>query len=326
MKGKYIICIQEETELEEWCYGFLVHQGNRIYADGNPPKLFTDVVVPEGKTPIDNEVSQEIISKGINGTYGKVRLGRLELEIGQYYPRIYRPFMRNCGRFKWLDSFAMMEASDIEYLTNEHGNFPPVPIDKSTYLKALSQLALLSDRLARVFRTVEPELMNLDVYGHEIRNLLIITCTEVEAQWKSILKANNYSTTKTYSTNDYVKLLTPLRLADYEIEFPLYPGIPPVCPFASWDLNKPTRSLGWYDAYNATKHDREMHFSRATISNVVNALAACSILLIAQFGKRETWKNELQEFFRFIKVPTWKPEDMYSRGQNQKYTPIDYPF
>jgi hypothetical protein len=162
----------------------------------------------------------------------------------------------------------------------------------------------------------------LEAYGHEIRNLFIVACTEVEAQWKAILDANKYPAGK-WTTNDYVKLLAPLRLADYQIDFTLYPSVPTLSPFSSWDARMPTQSLAWYDAYNATKHDREKNFSLATISNVVNAVAACAILLIAQFGKRDNWKNEIGEFFRVIKVPTWKQEEMYTRAPSQKYTSVD---
>jgi hypothetical protein len=324
MMNKYVILNREEEDKEEMAYGLLISDGTQVSIDGYPPQVISNIKISPKKTVEDS--SNEILkAMGLNPEVQELRIARIFLGIGEYYPRIYRPIMLNAGRLKSVTGMLMIKVVDEEFVTIDSDNYTPIPINQSSYLKSLSSLAILSENLTSIFRIVEPELTNFDVFGHEIRNLLIVACTEVEAQCKAILDANNYATRR-LSTNDYVKLLTPLKLAEYEISFPLYPSIPALSPFNAWDVNIPTQSLDWYHAYNATKHDRENNFSQATLSHLVNAIAACAILLIAQFGKRDSWKNELGEFFRVTKAPIWKPEEMYIREPLQKYTSVNYPF
>jgi hypothetical protein len=40
---------------------------------------------------------------------------------------------------------------------------------------------------------------------------MLLACTEVECQWRSVLEANDYPGTR-FTTNDYVKLLSVMRL------------------------------------------------------------------------------------------------------------------
>jgi hypothetical protein len=71
-----------------------------------------------------------------------------------------------------------------------------------------------------------------------------------------------------FTTNDYVKLLAPLHLAEYEISLPRSADIRPIRPFCGWSSAQPAKSLSWYDGYNKTKHDRSSHFTEASPWNV----------------------------------------------------------
>jgi hypothetical protein len=181
------------------------------------------------------------------------------------------------------------------------------------------QLAALVDQLERIFRVVHPTPANFQVFGHEIRNLLILASTEVEAHSKGILKANGAEST---STNDYVKLLSAMKLDEYAIFLSLSPWLEPIKPFGGWDCSSPTKSLPWYDAYNAVKHDRESSFERATLINAIQAVCAIAVLLVAQFGKRGLWGYlELRE------VPKWSGSEIYPLpGPNGSFTPKPYSF
>ena len=76
-----------------------------------------------------------------------------------------------------------------------------------------------------------------------------------------------------------------MKLNEYSISFPDYPWIEPVAPFRNWDRSNPTGSLQWYEAYNRTKHDRESHLKKATLSFAFDAVAACAIMIVGQFGE-----------------------------------------
>ena len=140
-------------------------------------------------------------------------------------------------------------------------------------------------KLKELFYTVEPNPSNKQVYGYELRNLLLLSSMEVEAAFVGVLSANGYRKRK-WDTRDYVKLLDVYDLRNWKANFRFYPDYGEVTPFKFWSKNKPTQSLNWYDAYNKTKHDREGNFEYANFENVINSVCAAVILLYAQFGTR----------------------------------------
>lgn len=182
--------------------------------------------------------------------------------VGQFHPRIFRPVSALSGS----------------------------PVDNVILTNANSRLKALLDFLETICRTVYPEsklnglgeeVGNLAIYGHDIRNGMLMACTEVEAQLKGILRANHI---RAESTADYVKLCGTLRLRDYEIDFLSYSCLNNRRPFDSWDALLPSKSIAWYDAYNAVKHDRESDFPKARLEHLIDSIAAVAILLVAQFG------------------------------------------
>ena len=181
----------------------------------------------------------------------------------EYHPRIYRP-----------------GAQPTIYRSEEPGTI----IEQSAVA-----IEILIDRMHHLFRVVEPCEQHLAVYGHEIRNLLLLACMEVEASWAAVLTANGYTTaTNRFSTNDYVKLLRPMHLSEYRLAFSSYPMFPWLSPFCGWASTVPTQSLPWYNAYNETKHNREQHFDSATLGHALNSVAAAVIMFLAQFGSLDT--------------------------------------
>jgi hypothetical protein len=152
---------------------------------------------------------------------------------------------------------------------------------------AEQSLLLLIQRLDELLLFVEPTARSLSTYSHKARELLILACTEVEAQWKHYLQRGGLKPHKQgFTTNDYVKLRDPLHLTEYEVALPRYTQIPPTRPFAGWSAASPgpTQTLPWYDAYNKTKHDRKNQFSAATVLSCIQAIAANIVLFSVRFG------------------------------------------
>jgi len=163
-----------------------------------------------------------------------------------------------------------------------------------------------------IFQTVHPDGKNLDVFGHEIRNLLILICTEVEAQWRGIYLENSGKTRERLSTSDYVKLHKILKLRDYSIRLSYYPWLKDISPFKNWSPENPTGSLEWYQKYNDVKHDREKKFSHATLQNVIESISALAILIIAQYGDDSAmWKEQLRGSFYLSSKPEWSTFEYY---------------
>ncbi|QUX94969.1 hypothetical protein C0J08_05875 [Marinomonas sp. CT5] len=187
------------------------------------------------------------------------------------------------------------ELSDIsEILINQN---------RSAFNQALVSVDGIVGKLKEVFYTIEPSINNNDVYGHELRNLLLLACMEAEAAFVGILAANNYSGQR-WNTTDYVKLKEIFDLNDWSASFTFYPDYGEVCPFSNWDSVRPTESIEWYSAYNKTKHDREGNFDSASFRNVINAVCSAVIMQYAQYGPRPEFKNS-----NLASICVFPPED-----------------
>ena len=122
-------------------------------------------------------------------------------------------------------------------------------------------------------------------------------CIEVEANFKAILEENTFTPPPKRSLNitDYRRVDVTHHLSSYEVILPIWNGTPPIFkPFEPWKtwrgLPKPNGidlSLPWYQAYNASKHDRQDEFKRANFENLVTAVASLLVLISAQFRNRD---------------------------------------
>jgi hypothetical protein len=217
------------------------------------------------------------------GPVVKILVEPFALGSGEFHPRIFRP-------------------------TYSHANIQDTPPnDHATMAVSLAQLTALMEMLDRICRTIEPDKRNFEAYGHEIRNLLILACTEAESHWKAILVANSSGGGNTrFTTNDYVKLREVLRLDEYSLGLNNYPVLGSRQPFANWNNSQPTRSLEWFEAYNAVKHDRENQFRRGQLQHAIDAVLACAILIVAQYGT-----TALISPIQMLKFPAWDQKDHY---------------
>jgi hypothetical protein len=212
---------------------------------------------------------------------------------GDYHHRIARPILSMDPQTLWLPD----DGHEQRYITG-----------------AQNQLGSLIDDLRSICRVVQPAPGTLPVYGHEIRNLLILAATEVEMHWRGILVANGR--TAKFNTNEYVKLADALGLRAFTVRFHPCPDIDPFTPFALWDAADPSNSLPWFSAYHGVKHNRENEFERASLANAFAAIAACAVLLVAQFGQ-QALTPDLKRFVG-VEAPEWPVEEMYLMPQTDK--------
>lgn len=235
------------------------------------------------------------IRRGADGWFGpngESPFHEVTLAPGKFYPRIARPH--------------------DQHPLESPGFYPALQQDQDVLAMTRVQLGVLVRALDRICETVHPSRENMAVFGHDIRNLLVLAAMEAEAQWKGILAANGV-TADHLTTADYVKLLTPMQLSSYRGRLTAYPWLAEIAPFARWTPAAPTRSLGWYHAYNLTKHDRETAFSIATLEHAITAVFAVAVLVVAQYGSPNGLgqRTELSDRFSFDSLPEWKPGDVY---------------
>lgn len=172
-------------------------------------------------------------------------------------------------------------------------------VDVNALTQSFVALKLLLTEMQDVFETVEPAEGNMQTYGHKIRELLLLAAMEVETSWTAVLRANGYTEPRP-TTKDYVKLLAPMLLDSFGLTLRSYPALPVHTPYRGWNVQAPTKSLGWYDAYNKTKHNREEFLGVATLGRAVQAVGAATIMFYAQFGYGFQPNDERRSFIKNI--------------------------
>ena len=221
----------------------------------------------EGLWPISPDMTTVNAKKGDLGDWVKQTFGARDtevsdVEVGQTTAGVWRPGISHVDQIRQ------------GLLTTDNERHA-----------ALQTVRLLLERLDELFLYIEPCSTSLGTYSNKTRELLILACTEVENTWQHYMRSAQHSPTssRSYTTNDYIKLLTPLRLSEYELVPKPY-SIPPMRPFLSWDVAQPSKSLKWYDAYNLTKHDRQTHFDKATLKTCIEAVCAQLVMFSVRFS------------------------------------------
>jgi hypothetical protein len=231
------------------------------------------------------------------------------MKLGTYYPRIWR------GRY---NPSSLRTYSCVN----------PFIAFGNKYSQSIVATTSLFEGLAELFLYIEPEHRNGKVFSHRIRELLILICTEMESAWQGVILDNSKSHKKRYSTQDYIKLDEPLRLREWGVRLVDYPDAETFRPFLSWSKEDPTKSLNWYDAYNAIKHNREVSFARSTLNDLLNAAAALHIMQASQWGT-ETYSrfhgNRVSPFY-VVNCPLYRHSELYipNIGEGENLTPIRY--
>jgi len=246
---------------------------------------------------------------------------------------INRPYRRTCRQF--VDG-SYTEGGRAGYI--EHPKFAQSP---SHYVRAF--LLLLKD-LQELFDYVEPADNNLSCYSYRIHALLLRACIEVEANYKAILRENGYTKKNKkgeyidLNMGDYKKINTTHRLSSYQVKIPYWDGIENIrTPFSAWSIGA---TLPWYEAYNATKHDRYAEFKEATFNHLLDACCGVLIMLSAQFetndfspgntllaleGPNDGMESGIGGYFR-VKFPDDLPQELRYEFDWQKLMNEPDPF
>lgn len=183
---------------------------------------------------------------------------------------VERPYRRTCRQF--IDG-RYAEGGRWEYMI--HSMYAQTP---ENYVRAF--LIFLKD-LEDLFDYVEPAEKNLPCYSYRIHALLLRACVELEANCKAILKENEYGKAGSWDMRDYRKIDKTHLLSKYEVKVPNWNGNGAIrTPFDNWQSGG---ALPWYDAYNATKHDRHDEFQEATFEHLIDASCGLLVILSAQF-------------------------------------------
>lgn len=180
------------------------------------------------------------------------------------------------------------------------------------FLQDMRAYTNIQKSLDDLFNYIEPVEINLKTFGHKIRELLILSCTEVEYLMKKMLIDNDYvcSNNSYLKTKDYFKCKDILKLDKYEVIIQQYADLKKFHPFKGWtdEGSRTTSSIPWYEAYNSVKHDRGGNIVNANFEHLLDAIAAIHILLEAQYGSNIFIKHQSLTDDNSLFITTKKPD------------------
>ncbi|MBI1416401.1 MAG: hypothetical protein GC146_04185 [Limimaricola sp.] len=229
---------------------------------------------------------------------------QVEVPLGHYLPRIARVGISHPND---ITSVIKKTAADMEA--------------EAIYC---GRLRIAIERFQEIAETVHLSEDQMLVFGDQIRNLLILAATEVESQFKSVLKVNGIAP-KNAGTKDYIVLNGVMRLSEYKVRLVAYPWIQPFSPFLGWVASEPTKSLSWYHAYNETKHDSLSSFRVANLKEAISAIIAQYILCVAQFGAPQIQQRYdiFRSTFDIVQYPKWDVSEIYAYQRREEWQPIE---
>ncbi len=213
-------------------------------------------------------------------------------------------------------------------------------------------LALVIQDLRNIFEYVEPSTEGESAFSYRIHALLMRTCIEIEANFKSIFSANGFVTSanKPLDIRQYRRIDATHHLSSYEVELPIWNGVSRSWkPFESWrqyrGVAAPTNgiALPWYQAYNASKHNRQQEFRKSNLSALIEAVAALLVVVTSQFRSATfdaradhlalesgRFEPSIGDLFRIKHPDDWSDEESYDfdwstlRLQKDRFNKIDY--
>lgn len=201
--------------------------------------------------------------------------------------------------------------------------------DRIAWQRRQRTLEFINNDISTLFQYIQPvSVLHDNVYSVALRKMLFYVCSEIESQMRGILRVNGYSKGKPegWGTRDYVQLKEPMKLGDYSFTLLDEPTLKDeMFPFRDWSDEKglATKTLPWYDAYNAAKHEAVQNEHRATFKNVILACGALQILAHAQSG---ALVSESSKHFRIEGNPVFSRDELYWSSVMGRYEfkPLPY--
>lgn len=233
---------------------------------------------------------------------GAPRWQRTSYLPGEFHPRIQR--QGDATPMRTANAFVSDMVSGWV-----HPGAPMAERFRKALQSSLASSRELFVRMRDVFRYIEPDAAHLAVYGHDLRHLLILACTEVESGMKAVLSANGFAPSgRNFRIVDYHGLVQPMRLDDWELALSGYSEFPTIRPFGGW---RNEAAPSWWRAHNDVKHDRENALQRATLQSAIEAAAAVLVVMLAKFGTSVMRELSGDVPFKVERLPRWHAAEFY---------------
>ncbi|SDC46584.1 hypothetical protein [Ruegeria marina] len=271
-----------------------------LYASSQMPLILKEQHSEFDKFILDGTIPDDLIgewnkyfqSSFVLPSWTINRIELLEVEPGTVLRRMARNFM--------------------EYQHQPPSVYSNTDADYVEFIQLIQEIELLIERLDAICRVISPIGRNLKSFGPQISEVHILSCVNIESQMKRILSENGYNK-DSYSTSDFVKLLVPMKLANYAVKFQRYHWIDAKKPFEAWDPEAPTKSLPWFDRYNSAKHDKGNVNYQPRLDDVFSSISALLAVTAAQFGATNTarFTSRMRDSVHFEGFPVWEQSQLY---------------
>lgn len=138
----------------------------------------------------------------------------------------------------------------------------------------------LEEDLIRLSRSIEFSERNMDVFSIETTRLFLATCSEVDVLLKTLAAPHVAKERKDLNIGDCRVALADRypMIKEAVVSIPRFQAR--LSPFASW-LEK--RQPGWWDDHTLVKHQRYDHYAKATVSNLLSAMAGLMVVALTYF-------------------------------------------
>ncbi len=147
--------------------------------------------------------------------------------------------------------------------------------DRSREIRIYNSFA---QELIRIFEFIDPHKNNDNAFSIRLQSLLINIGCEFENHMRCILSSNNYKESQHYDIKDYNKIIEVLSLSEYKVSLMCNEA------YQFKPLARENGKTPWYHDYTLLKHNRNEHFTKATLKNTLYGLGALYCSLFAQYG------------------------------------------
>lgn len=226
---------------------------------------------------------------------------------------------------------------------------PEYALDPAHYVRAAS---LIIDDLREIFEFVEPSPEGECAFSYRIHALLMRTCIEIEANFKAIFYAHNFNPGPRVRLDirQFRRIDATHHLSSYEVELPMWNGSSRIWkPFEPWHEFRGRTAqpnscvLKWYQAYNASKHNRQHEFRASNLGVLIESVAALLVVVSSQFKsvsfdaragylslESGPWEPSIGDLFRIKYPDDWSDEEAYAFNWSElklepdRFATIDY--
>jgi hypothetical protein len=165
-----------------------------------------------------------------------------------------------------------------------------------------SLFEVIDEDLHAFSRQVEFAEANFATYSVILARLYLSVCSEVDVVAKLLCQRIGATLPDRPNIDHYRDKLVPQypNLAVLPIALKPMPG-KILTPWDSWNNG---RNPAWWSEHNDVKHQRDLHFAKANLGNVLSAGAGLFVLLIYLYHS-ELYKGDLQPVFRVFMIDTY---------------------